>query len=99
MSKVQIKQVLISVSDKTGLEELAKQLHERGVAIYSTGGTMKDIAAAGVPVIAVEYYTGSPEIMGGRVKTLHPKLHGGILCRRHVQQDLDELAAQGRSVV
>lgn len=95
MSKVRIEWALISVSDKTGLEELAKQLRERGVSMYSTGGTMNIIESTGAPVVAVEYYTGSPEIMGGRVKTLHPKLHGGILCRRHVQQDLDELAAQG----
>ena len=74
-----IKRALISVYDKSGLIELATALHERGVEILSTGSTAKTIATAGIPVIAVEEYTGFPEMMGGRVKTLHPRIHGGIL--------------------
>ncbi len=75
---------LISVTDKTGIEDFARALHQRGVEILSTGGTAKAIAAAGVPVTEVSEHTGFPEIMDGRVKTLHPKIHGGILGRRGV---------------
>ena len=71
-----IKRALISVSDKTGVVEFAKGLHELGVEIVSTGGTLKTIAAAGIPVIPVSEVTGFPEMMDGRVKTLHPKIHG-----------------------
>lgn len=77
-----IKRALISVSDKTGVVEFAKGLHELGVEIISTGGTMKAIADAGIPVISVSDVTGFPEMMDGRVKTLHPKVHGGILAIR-----------------
>ncbi len=77
-----VKRALISVSDKTGVVEFAKGLHELGVEIISTGGTMKAIAAAGVPVKSVSEVTGFPEMMDGRVKTLHPKIHGGILAIR-----------------
>lgn len=77
-----IKRALISVSDKTGVVELAKELHRRGVEIISTGGTLKTITEAGVPAIPVSEVTGFPEMMDGRVKTLHPKIHGGILAIR-----------------
>lgn len=77
-----IKRALISVSDKTGVVEFAKGLHELGVEIISTGGTMKAIAAAGIPVKSVSEVTGFPEMMDGRVKTLHPMIHGGILAIR-----------------
>ena len=77
-----IKRALISVSDKTGVVEFARGLHELGVEIISTGGTMKAIADAGIPVISVSDVTGFPEMMDGRVKTLHPKIHGGILAIR-----------------
>ena len=73
---------LISVSDKTGVAELAHALHGLGLAILSSGGTCRAIAAAGVPVTEVADHTGFPELMDGRVKTLHPKIHGGILARR-----------------
>jgi phosphoribosylaminoimidazolecarboxamide formyltransferase/IMP cyclohydrolase len=79
MSKIVIKRALISVYDKTGLDELARGLHEAGVEIVSTGSTAARIRDAGVPVTAVEDVTGFPEIMGGRVKTLHPSIHGGLL--------------------
>ena len=78
-----IRRALISVSDKTGVAEFARVLSERhGVEILSTGGTAKAMREAGVPVVDVAEHTGAPEIMDGRVKTLHPKIHGGILGRR-----------------
>ncbi|MGL5037594.1 MAG: bifunctional phosphoribosylaminoimidazolecarboxamide formyltransferase/IMP cyclohydrolase [Aeromonas sp.] len=77
-----IRRALLSVSDKTGIVEFAKALSERGVALLSTGGTAKSLAKAGLPVTEVGDYTGFPEMMAGRVKTLHPKIHGGILGRR-----------------
>jgi len=88
-SVVKIKRALISVSDKTGIEDFAQKLSEQGVEILSTGGTAKALRAAGLDVIDVSDHTGSPEIMEGRVKTLHPIIHGGILAKRdddsHVQ--------------
>ena len=85
-----IKRALISVSDKTGVIDLAKGLAGLGAEILSTGGTAKTLRDAGVPVTDVAAYTGSPEILDGRVKTLHPKIHGGLLGRRslpaHVEQ-------------
>jgi phosphoribosylaminoimidazolecarboxamide formyltransferase/IMP cyclohydrolase len=90
VSRVGIKRALISVYDKTGLEELARGLHEAGVEIVSTGSTAGRIAAAGVPVMKVERLTGFPECLDGRVKTLHPKVHAGLLADRakddHMQQ-------------
>lgn len=77
-----VKRALISVSDKTGIVEFARGLRELGVEIISTGGTMKTIAEAGIPVKSVSEITGFPEMMDGRVKTLHPKIHGGILAIR-----------------
>ena len=80
---------LLSVSDKTGIVELAKQLVEEfNFAIVSSGGTAKTLQAAGIPVTKVSDYTGSPEILGGRVKTLHPRIHGGILGRRDMPEDV-----------
>jgi len=77
-----IKRALISVSDKSGLVEFAQGLHQRGVEILSTGGTARVLQEQGIPVVEVGAYTGFPEMMDGRVKTLHPKIHGGILARR-----------------
>ncbi len=74
-----IRRALISVTDKTGIEELGKGLSAFNVEILSTGGTAKAISAAGVPIIEVSAFTGFPEMLDGRVKTLHPKIHGGIL--------------------
>ncbi len=88
-----IRVALLSVSDKTGLFDFAKALHARGVAILSSGGTAKALRDAGVPVETVESYTESPEVMGGRVKTLHPRVHGGILSRGEV--DAADLARIG----
>ncbi len=79
-----IRRALISVSDKTGAVDLARGLAARGVEILSTGGTAALLTAQGIPVTEVSDYTGFPEMMGGRVKTLHPRIHGGILGRRGV---------------
>jgi phosphoribosylaminoimidazolecarboxamide formyltransferase/IMP cyclohydrolase len=84
-----ITRALISVSDKNGLVEFAKQLAGYGVEILSTGGSAKKLAEAGVKVIEVGDYTGFPEMMDGRVKTLHPKIHGGLLQRRDLQEHKD----------
>jgi phosphoribosylaminoimidazolecarboxamide formyltransferase/IMP cyclohydrolase len=79
---VAIKRALISVSDKTGIVEFAQALHAQGIEILSTGGTFKLLTENKIPAIEVSDYTGFPEMMDGRVKTLHPKVHGGILARR-----------------
>ena len=88
------KRALISVSDKTGVVEFAQALSARGWEVLSTGGTFAALSAAGVPVRAVSDVTGFPEMMDGRVKTLHPAVHGGILARRGTAH-MDELAGQG----
>ena len=77
-----IKQALLSVSDKRGLVDFAKGLSSLGITLLSTGGTARALADAGLPVTDVGSYTGFPEMLDGRVKTLHPKVHGGILARR-----------------
>ena len=91
MESVVIKRALISVSDKTGVVEFSRMLSQKGVEILSTGGTWKLLSDNGIPVKAVDSYTGHPEIMGGRVKTLHPKVHGGILAVRDNAQHVREM--------
>jgi phosphoribosylaminoimidazolecarboxamide formyltransferase/IMP cyclohydrolase len=86
-----IKSALISVYYKNGLDAIVQELHRLGVTIYSTGGTQKFIEELSIPVIAVETLTGYPSILGGRVKTLHPKVFGGILGRRDFEQDQSEM--------
>ena len=86
-----IKRALISVSDKKGLEELVKVLNEFKVEILSTGGTAKLIAGLGVPVKSVSDYTGFPEMLDGRVKTLHPKIHGGLLAIRDKKEHMEQI--------
>ena len=86
---------ILSVSDKTGLVELARGLSALGVELVSTGGTAKAIAAAGIPVLNVSDVTGFPEMMDGRVKTLHPAMFGGILARRNRPDDLAAISSQG----
>ncbi|NBS26050.1 MAG: bifunctional phosphoribosylaminoimidazolecarboxamide formyltransferase/IMP cyclohydrolase PurH [Gammaproteobacteria bacterium] len=81
-SATPITRALISVSNKSGITEFAKALHGLGVELLSTGGTYKMLSGEGIPVIEISEYTGFPEMMDGRVKTLHPKVHGGILARR-----------------
>lgn len=88
-----IRRALISVYDKTGLVELGAALADSGVEILSTGSTAKTLAAAGISVTAVEDYTGFPEMMGGRVKTLHPRIHGGILADQNNPEHLAAIAA------
>jgi phosphoribosylaminoimidazolecarboxamide formyltransferase/IMP cyclohydrolase len=86
-----MKRALISVSDKTGVVDMAKGLSALGAEILSTGGTAKTLREAGVTVTDVAAYTGSPEILDGRVKTLHPKIHGGLLGRRSVPAHVEEM--------
>ena len=86
---------ILSVSDKTGLLELAHGLAERRIELVSTGGTAKALAAAGLAVVNVSDVTGFPEMMDGRVKTLHPAIHGGILARRDRSDDLDAITRHG----
>ncbi|WP_394838385.1 bifunctional phosphoribosylaminoimidazolecarboxamide formyltransferase/IMP cyclohydrolase [Pendulispora rubella] len=90
-----VRTALLSVSDKTGLVPFARALAERGVTLLSSGGTARSLADAGIPVETVENYTGSPEVMDGRVKTLHPRVHGGILARGERDRgDLERLGAR-----
>jgi phosphoribosylaminoimidazolecarboxamide formyltransferase / IMP cyclohydrolase len=88
-------QALISVSDKTGVAEFAKALHALGVKLISTGGTAKLLAAEGLPVTEVAELTGFPEMLDGRVKTLHPKVHGGLLARRDLPEHVAAMKAHG----
>ena len=86
-----VRSALISVFYKDGLEPLARLLHELNVTIYSTGGTQTHLEQLGIPCVPVESVTSYPSILGGRVKTLHPKIFGGILGRRNLAQDLEEM--------
>jgi phosphoribosylaminoimidazolecarboxamide formyltransferase/IMP cyclohydrolase len=90
-----IKRALISVSNKKGIVEFAKALHAMGIEILSTGGTAKSLRDAGVPVKEVSEHTGSPEMLDGRVKTLHPRIHGGLLSRRENPKDMEEIKKHG----
>ncbi|MEC7565260.1 MAG: bifunctional phosphoribosylaminoimidazolecarboxamide formyltransferase/IMP cyclohydrolase [Planctomycetota bacterium] len=87
-----IRRALISVSDKNGLIEFARGLVEAGIEIYSTGGTRRHLEEGGIEVVDVSQYTGFPEMMDGRLKTLHPRIFGGILCRHDREDDLAALA-------
>ncbi len=91
-----IARALISVSDKTGIVEFARDLAEAGIEILSTGGTARLLRDSGIPVMEVSDYTGFPEMMGGRLKTLHPKIHGGILGRRGTDDEIMERHGIGR---
>ena len=82
-----VARALISVSDKAGIVAFARALHELGIEVLSTGGTARRLGDAGVPVVEVSSYTGSPEMMDGRVKTLHPRIHGGLLARRDTDSE------------
>lgn len=86
-----IKRALISVSDKRGVVDFAKELSSMGVEILSTGGTAKALRDAGIAVVEVSDYTGFPEMLDGRLKTLHPKIHGGLLARRSHTKDMDDI--------
>ncbi len=94
-----MRRAILSVSDKSGLVAFGRALAERGFELVSTGGTAKTLADAGLPVVNVSDVTGFPEMMDGRVKTLHPKIHGGILARRHHPEDLALAAEHGIGMV
>ena len=93
------KQALLSVSDKTGIVEFARGLVEAGYHILSTGGTAKLLAREGIDVQEVADYTGFPEMLDGRVKTLNPKIHAGILARRPVPEHMAALKEYGLSLI
>jgi phosphoribosylaminoimidazolecarboxamide formyltransferase/IMP cyclohydrolase len=90
-----IKKAIISVSNKDGVVEFAKALGSMGIEILSTGGTAKALREAGIYVKEVSEYTGFPEMLDGRVKTLHPKIHGGLLSRRDNPRDMEEIKGHG----
>ena len=100
MSNPQVKRALMSVTDKTGIVEFARALHEEfGVEIVSTGGTAKVIEAAGIPVRPIDDLTGFPEMMDGRVKTLHPKVHGGLLAKRDNPEHMRQAEEHGIGMI
>ncbi len=86
-----IRRALISVSDKTGIVDLAKKFSEQGVEMVSTGGTRQRLVDSGIPVIGVSEVTGFPEILDGRVKTLHPRIHAGLLAVRDLENHTRQL--------
>ncbi len=96
---IKVKRALISVSDKTGIVELAQGLNRLGVEILSTGGTAKQLRDAKIPVIDVSDYTGFPEMMDGRVKTLHPKIHGGLLAVRDNPEHMAKIKESGIGLI
>ena len=91
MSDVKIRRAILSVSEKTGIIDLGKALTKLGIEILSTGGTASKLREGGVIVTDVSDYTSAPEILGGRVKTLHPNIFGGILSRRELSSDKEQL--------
>ena len=99
MSDVKIRRAILSVSDKTGVIDLGKALTKLGIEILSTGGTASILREGGVSVTDVADYTSAPEILGGRVKTLHPIIHGGLLARENLQEDCKELSAENISFI
>src|ERR1700736_939222 len=94
-----MRRALLSVSDKTGIVDFARGLAARGYELVSTGGTARALVDAGLQVTTVSDITGFPEMMDGRVKTLHPKIHGGILARRNHPDDVASAAAHGIGLV
>ena len=100
MADTPIKRALVSVTDKTGVVEFVKALEDEfGVEVISTGGTARVLEEAGVRVVPIEQYTGFPEMMDGRVKTLHPKVHGGLLARRDSPEHMAEAEAHGIGMI
>ena len=95
MSDTKIERALLSVWDKAGLVDLARALHEMGVELVSSGNTSAALSEAGIPVTRVEDVTGSPEMLDGRVKTLHPKIHGGLLADRGKESHRADLETHG----
>src|SRR5437870_11042696 len=95
LDQIPVRRALVSVYDKTGLEELVRGLHEHGVALVSTGGSAALIEKLGLPVTKVEDLTGFPECLDGRVKTLHPRVHAGILADLRLDSHAEQLAELG----
>ena len=95
MKEVKIKRALVSVSDKTGAVQLGQTLHAMGVQILSTGGTARSLQEAEIPVMEVSRYTGFPEMMDGRIKTLHPKIHGALLGKRDNAEHMKQMKIHG----
>jgi phosphoribosylaminoimidazolecarboxamide formyltransferase/IMP cyclohydrolase len=95
VKEVKIKRALVSLSDKTGVVQLGQTLHAMGVQILSTGGTARFLQEAGIPVIEVSHYTGFPEMMDGRIKTLHPKIHGALLGKRDDAEHMKQMKIHG----
>lgn len=95
MKEVKIKRALVSVSDKTGAIQLGQTLHAMGIQILSTGGTARSLQEAGIPVMEVSRYTGFPEMMDGRIKTLHPKIHGALLGKRDNAEHMKQMKTHG----
>lgn len=95
MERLPIHRAILSVTDKSGLADFAAFLADHGVELVSTGGTQRALEAAGLPVTAVSAVTGFPEILGGRVKTLHPKIHAGILASKDDPMHMETLAEKG----
>ncbi|MEJ5299884.1 MAG: IMP cyclohydrolase [Thermodesulforhabdaceae bacterium] len=96
---ITITRALISVTDKTGIVDLAKGLVRHGVSIISTGGTAKVLRDSGLPITDVSDFTGFPEMLDGRVKTLHPKIHGGILALRNNENHMTTIKAHGLQLI
>jgi phosphoribosylaminoimidazolecarboxamide formyltransferase/IMP cyclohydrolase len=94
LGRIKIRRALLSVSDKTNLIKLARTLSQLGVEIISTGGTRAELKKAGIKSISISSFTGFPEILGGRVKTLHPKVFGGILAIREDEEQKKEVTEQ-----
>lgn len=99
MDKVRIKRALISVYDKAGVLELARVLREYGVEILSTGGTARHLTESGIEIRSVDMFTGHPEILDGRVKTLHPKVHAAILARRELESHMSQCREMGIELI
>jgi phosphoribosylaminoimidazolecarboxamide formyltransferase/IMP cyclohydrolase len=95
MNIVPITHAVISVFDKLGLADFARALAERGVEVFASGGTRKHLEQSGLAVREISDYTGFPEMMDGRIKTLHPKVHGGILARHNRDDDLTSMREHG----
>ena len=93
--QIAVKRALVSVYDKSGLEDLARGLHDAGVELVSTGGSARLIQELGLPVTRVEDLTGFPECLDGRVKTLHPRVHAGILADRRLESHVAQLEELG----
>src|SRR5213594_4849548 len=99
MTLIPIRRALVSASDKTGLVEFARTLNELGAELLSTGGTASFLKESGIPVVEVSAYTGFPEILDGRVKTLHPKVHGGLLANPSIPRHMEQLRQHGISEI